>query len=75
MNIQDLVNCRISSVHYPGWDDYFDWSYTVVDKGTRFFVNKFYQIEKDEIVYAEKTGNRVFLTMMNGQRMELRLEV
>ncbi len=74
MKIQELENCQISSVHYPGWDDYFDWCYLVKNEGARFSINRTYFIEKDEVVSIDKMDNKVAIKMKNGQSIVLTLK-
>lgn len=74
MKIQELENCRIASVHYPGWDDYFDWCYQIKDEGDHFSINRTYVIEKDEVVSFDKMDNKVAIKMKNGQSIVLTLK-
>ena len=74
MTIQEIENCRISSVHYPGWDDYFERYYQVMDEGEFYSISKCYCIEKDKVVSVEKNANKVSIQMKNGQLIILTLK-
>ena len=73
MKLQELENYRIASVHYPGWDDYFDWCYRVKDEGTHFTINRAYTIDKSKVVEIDQECNKVSIKMSNGQTIVLTL--
>ena len=71
MKLQELENCRIASVHYLGWDDYFDWCYRVKDEGMHFTINRTYTIDKSEVAEIDQKYNKVSIKMNNGQTIVL----
>lgn len=68
MDLRELNGCKVMSIHYPNWDEYFERYYSVEDAGSDYTIGTIYAIRKEEIACLKKQDN-IITIVMNDRRV------
>jgi hypothetical protein len=72
MEIQELIDCSVTAIHYPTLSEYYPISVSIEDFGNEYRIGT-YWIEKEQIVAITNSNKVLNLELKNGKNIKLNL--